>query len=679
MRRGTGRRRAAAIAMAIGLAATACQSPPNGDGTTTTTVPATSRIDLRVLVVTNGDVGTASMRDLLRIEGVPWEEVDLLDPDRPAIDRSFLADTLGGVRRSRFQAVVLPDAAPSGMTAAEMAAVEAVQDEFGIRRLATYTYPSAAVGLGAPGFAGTLDGSTGQLTAAALADSWSYLRGPVAFDDVDPTVSESYGYLAQPMTTGGSSFEPLLEVLAPGGGSGAVMGVHREQGREELVITASLNSFQRQLLVLGSGIVDWLTRGVHLGARQNHFTVHADDVLVPNNRWSIEHDCTASVDCPPGVALPPIRMDATDAAVLSDWQAANGFGIDLVANGEGALLDTAPDGTTTGLTAELMDRRDEFRWVNHTWSHEYLGCVQDWSVTPWVCTPDGGGVVWNGPDLVRDQVELNLAWAAGAGVAMDRRELVTGEHSGLRRTPQEPSDNPHLGPELAAAGVEVVASDASRELRQRRLGDGSVVTLPRYPLNVFYNTETRQEQVDEYNWIYTTAADGGSGLCEIVPGTTCIEPLDLDTGFDGYIRPLEARLASLRVLNGLPLPHYAHQSDLTGDRLLLDVLDDVLDWYRRTFTAQAPLVNPSMVDAAALLERIQSWRDSLDAGQPAASAYLVGDRLVVGSTGATPVPLTVPTGSTVDGGPAGTPYGTDLHSWLEIPAGGAVTVDLAGS
>ena len=678
--------------LVLGIGAAACQAPgPGTDPTSTTSTsstststtvqpaPGTKRIDLEVLVVSSGDVGTASVRDLLLQEGVPWEELDLLDPERPRIDASYLADTVDGLRRSRFQAVVLPDAAPVALDDAELRALDAVQEEFGIRRLATYTYPSGTVGLETPEYSGSLDGATGQLTGAALAGSWGYLRGPVAFDDVDPEVSETYGYLARPAEPSAhSSFEPLLE-LTEGGVSGTVMGVHREHGREQLVVTASLNSFQRQLLVLGTGIVDWLTRGVHLGARQNHLTVHADDVLVPNDRWSIEHDCTPEVDCAGDVALPTIRMDATDAAALAAWQLDRGFLIDLVANGEGALLDRAPDGSTTGLTAELLERRSSFRWINHTWSHEYLGCVQDRSATSWECATDEDGVVWNGPELISDQIERNLDWAAGVDVAMDRRELVTGEHSGLRRAPEEPSDNPHLAPELRAAGVEVVASDASRELRQRRLGDGSVVTLPRYPFNLFYNTATIEEQVDEYNWIYTTTEDGGSGICEVDERSTCIEPLDPTTGFDDHIRPLEAHLSSLRVLNGLPLPHYAHQSDLTEDRLLLDVLDDVLGWYRGVFASNTPLVNPGMRQAASSLERIQAWRDSLVAGEPAATAHLVGDRLVIESAQDRVVPLTVPSGATRDGQPAGTPYGTGLRSWAELPAGGALTVDLLGS
>ena len=61
------------------------------------------------------------------------------------------------------------------------------------------------------------------------------------------------------------------------------------------------------------------------------------------------------------------------------------------------------------------------------------------------------------------------------------------------------------------------------------------------------------EQVDEYNWIYTSRANGGSGICEDNPATTtCITPLNTATGFPDYIVPLETRIALGRVLGNDP-------------------------------------------------------------------------------------------------------------------------------
>ncbi|MCO5322138.1 MAG: hypothetical protein M9922_12165 [Microthrixaceae bacterium] len=53
------------------------------------------------------------MRTALDLHGVPYLEVDLNSPSRSTITPGFLADTVDGARRSRFQAVVAPTALPS--------------------------------------------------------------------------------------------------------------------------------------------------------------------------------------------------------------------------------------------------------------------------------------------------------------------------------------------------------------------------------------------------------------------------------------------------------------------------------------------------------------------------------------------------------------------------------------
>ena len=54
---------------------------------------------------------------------------------------------------------------------------------------------------------------------------------------------------------------------------------------------------------------------------------------------------------------------------------------------------------------------------------------------------------------------------------------------------------------------------------------------------------------DEYNWIYTSVADGGSGICTANPETsTCIAPLNVNTGYASYIVPTETRIDMLHIL-----------------------------------------------------------------------------------------------------------------------------------
>ena len=60
-----------------------------------------TRIDLRVLVVTNGDLTTPALTAAMDAEGVPYTKVDLTQAGRPTINAAFLADTSGTVPEAK--------------------------------------------------------------------------------------------------------------------------------------------------------------------------------------------------------------------------------------------------------------------------------------------------------------------------------------------------------------------------------------------------------------------------------------------------------------------------------------------------------------------------------------------------------------------------------------------------
>ena len=106
-----------------------------------------TRIDLRVLVVSNGDLTTEALAAAMDAEGVPYTKVTLGAAGRPTIDAAFLSDTVGGVARAKYEAVVLPNDNPFGVGSPEMAALVDYEKTFAIRQVDTFTFPSAAVGL----------------------------------------------------------------------------------------------------------------------------------------------------------------------------------------------------------------------------------------------------------------------------------------------------------------------------------------------------------------------------------------------------------------------------------------------------------------------------------------------------------------------------------------------------
>ncbi|MFG3035608.1 hypothetical protein ACGFYZ_01765 [Streptomyces sp. NPDC048330] len=629
------------------------------------------RIDLTVLVVDDGGSAVEAIADELKGSGVPFRRIDLDDPNRPVLDAAFLSDTVDGRPRAKYQGVVLPHESAFGPDSAEHTALRSYEKTFGIPQVDAATWSHPGVGLDytdAGGYAGVLDGATAGVTAAGRAGPFRYLAGALAFEDNDASVAESYGYAGRPR----AGYTSYLDMPVDGGGRASLVGEYAADGRRELVVTFAYNRYQRQFRALARGIVDWLTQGVHLGQSRNYLSVHVDDVFAPDARWDTARNCTpGDFDCvgDDGEGADPIRMTVADAQYAAAWQKASGFTLDMVYNGGQGEQWKTEHGGTDPLTDRLVADRAQYRWINHTYTHPFLGCVQDNTVVPWRCAQDtAGNTLWVGRSELSAQIRDNHNWAVAKGIPVDRSELVTGEHSGLRTLPQQPVDNPHLAGALADNGVKWTGSDNSREPQQRAVGTGSgaAKTVPRHPMNVYYNVGTAAEMTDEYNWIYTSRADGGSGICESDPASTCLPaPLDTATGYAARIVPQEARTALSHVMANDPRPHYVHQSNLAEERLLYPVLDRVLADYRALFAPSAPLVNPAQRDAGAELTRRAAWDQALAAGK--VTAYRIGTAVTVKAPSGVAVPLTAPEGTRkrlVLGTAAfGSPYAGTRSAW----------------
>ncbi|KQX53282.1 MULTISPECIES: hypothetical protein [unclassified Streptomyces] len=630
------------------------------------------RIDLTVLVVDDGGSAVGAITAELKGSGVPYRRIDLDDPNRPVLDTAFLSDTLDGRPRAKYQGVVLPHESAFGPDSAEHTALQAYERTFGIPQVDAYTWSHPGVGLdytNEGGWSGVLDGTTAGVTAAGRAGPFGYLNGALTFEDNDPAISESYGYAGRPR----AGYTSYLDMPVDGaGGRASLVGEYAADGRRELVVTFAYNQYQRQFRALARGIVEWLTQGVHLGRSRNYLSVHVDDVFAPDARWDTGLDCTpGDFDCvgDDGEGANPIRMTVADAQYAAAWQKSAGFTLDMVYNGGQGEQWKTEHGGSDPLTDRLVADRAQYRWINHTYTHPFLGCVQDNAVVPWQCAKDtAGNTLWVSRSELSGQIRDNYNWAVGKGISVDRTELVTGEHSGLRTLPQQPVDNPNLAGALADNGVKWTGSDNSREPQQRSVGTatGAAKTVPRHPMNVYYNVGTAAEMADEYNWIYTSRAAGGSGVCESNPASTCLPaPLPTATGYADHIVPQEARTALSHVLGNDPRPHYVHQSNLAEERLLYPVLDRVLGDYRALFAPSAPLVNPAQKDVGTELTRRTAWDQALAAGK--VTAYRVGGTVTVKAPAGVAAPVTAPEGTRkrlLLGTTAfGTPYAGTRSAW----------------
>ncbi|MFE2169985.1 hypothetical protein ACFXB3_33765 [Streptomyces sp. NPDC059447] len=602
------------------------------------------RIDLKVLVVDDGGSSVEAITAELRDTGVPYTRVQLGAPGRPVIDAAFLGDTVDGRPRAKYQGVVLPNENPFGEGSAEMAALGAYETTYGIRQVDAYTWAHPGVGLEYTdngGYSGQLDGTKAAVTAAGKAGPFGYLGGQVTFEDNSALVPESYGFMGKPR----AGYTSYLDAPV-GSGRASLVGEYVHDGRSELVVTFGYNQYQQQFRLLARGIVDWLTQGVHLGQSRNYFAVHVDDVFAPDARWSKDLNCTpGDYACVGGEGKEStIRMTAADAVYAAQWQTSKNFKLDMLFNAGAGEEWKAENGGTDALTAQLVADRAKYRWMNHTYTHPFLGCVQDTSTTPWTCVKDANGAIkYMSRADISAQIRDNNNWAAAKGITTDRTEIVTGEHSGLKTAPQQPQDNPNLAGAFADNGIKWAGSDNSREPAQRPVG--AALTVPRHPMNVYYNTGTNAEMADEYNWIYGSRAAGGSGICEDNPATsTCLPAaLDVNTGYLDYIVPQEARTALRHVLANDPRPHYVHQSNLAEDRTLYPVLNQVLDTYRALYAPSAPIVNQSMKDTGVELSRRAAWDNAIANNQ--VTAYRIGTAVTVKAPAGVLAPVTAPNGT----------------------------------
>jgi len=638
----------------------------------TSAAPVSHTIDLRVLLIDDDSAWVDALQGQMTVEGIPFTAIPMRSETRPVVTAAFLSSG----DHAFFQAVILPSYLGGGLSSDELAAVRAFEAKFGVREVDAFNYANPAVGLNVASVAGDIAGTTATVTAAGKSDGFQYLNGPV------PYGPGSYSYLATPLSATseppmppGATFTTMLSAPIPNSNTpGSLMGVYASGGVEQMIITSAMNFFQPHFKTVAHGILGWATRGVHLGYNRNRMTFHVDDAFSAVALWDPEHNCTPGEDCPrhpDGTSVYPessIRLTPEDITYAEQWQAANNYTLTLAYNG----FYAAPDDP---LTQSLVAKKASFRWLNHGLEHLYQGCVQDFSVIPWRCATDGSGnIVWMSQEQIFNEINANIAVANTYGLPINPTEYLSGEHSGLFKTPQQLTDNPNFVAAVSQAGLTTIGADASREPAPRQVG--TAMTAPRHPTILYYNAATVAQEVDEFNWLYSTRANGGSGYCEDNPAVaTCVAPLD-EAGFMSTIIPNDAAFNFGFILSNDPRPFYAHTSNMGGDRIIYPLIGSILNMYRAAFAPSAPLENLTLTEVSETFAQQSAWAASGMSDAPSATASITSGTITIRNSGTAPVPLTAPTGTSVSGATLEA-YGGEVSGW--VPAAPSTTGVVPGA
>lgn len=419
----------------------------------------------------------------------------------------------------------------------------------------------------------TSSGPSGELAGCLTAAGRAVFGELRGEVPVDPN---AYVHLAK-------AADPSFTTLVSGPQNSALVGVHTHpDGREELVCTVDGNASMIHVQLLRHGMLRWVTRGVYLGHERHYLGLHVDDVFLGDDSWDPESARTVPVE---------IRMRRADVEAAARWSRERGVRLDMCFNGSGAQ---PPD----ELSAALLEHAADFGWINHTFSHHVLDEAD--------------------AQTLYAEIRANVDFARRAGLVVDPTELITGEHSGLR--------NGLLPDVVAETGVRWIAADNSRDPVSRTIGRAR--TVPRHPTNMYFNVCTREAQLDEYHHLFMARA----GRQPRRPARLRVAPA---TTWSCFVE-LEAKTMLEHILANDPRPHYVHQSNLTGDRMVYDLLDAVLDRHRSLFSVE--LEQPTLAESGAELARRASWQEALRRHD--VTAFLQDGRLHLSSAQPVQMPVT---------------------------------------
>ncbi|MFL5308809.1 MAG: hypothetical protein ACJ8F1_26590, partial [Polyangia bacterium] len=503
---------------------------------TAATALAGAVVDARVLIITaDGTSGElAAIRATLQYLGTPF---DVLDATH---DPPLTADRLATGTHGKYQAIFLDlggleVSGGSAFTADEWTTLATYEAQFQARRVALYTSPSAAYGLGNTG---QVDPTKTPVTMTCTALGASVFAGTNCANPIVMNAGWAY-----PAAATDSATVPVLTDAA-----GKIYAAIRTypDGREALALTFAQATYLMPYLQLAYGLVSWATRGLFVGERHVYAVPQIDDLFLASTIFT-------------GGTY---RITDADMQALADWQTlartrplAASLRLSWAANGSGSQSRPGDP-----LTAKAVALGAAFAWINHTWDHPildnqtYADALQEFTRNDTFLR--GLGLT---PYASVNAVTPNVSGLGSADAMRAIHDAGIRQIVGNTSIAGEDNPSPNVG-------------------RWNTL-QPTVLELPRVPTNVGFDTSQPAELIAEYQ------VDVSKGV-----------PVDYATAIDQTSTSLLRYL--LNGSNDPWMFHQANTRDYDGHghSLLSDLLDATLAKYAAAATF--PIVCPTMEDLA---------------------------------------------------------------------------------
>lgn len=643
--------------MARVLVTTACVAASGGAWSQATDCLSASTpvqsIDMRVLIIAadGNEYAVPAIRNTLEHLGVPYDV--MLAKDIP-LTADKLCSMSGAYGAAKYQGVILATGAlsyynattqlwESAFTSEEWAKLWQYEAKYRVRQATLYTYPGSSwpdsYGLATPN---PVWGSGTTVTATLTA------AGRQVFPYLQPTAKiefrNTWTYQAAPVTA--------TSLLQDGAGNAIVSVNNYPDGRQNLAVTADGNPYLMHAVALGSGIVNWVTKGMYIGQRRVYMSPQPDDIIIADDVWDpkTRSDQTGK----------SYRITANDYRRYLSWQTTRNTTrlgtviAEMPFNGVGAVPG---EYASDDLTPEVKRNNSGFHWLSHTFTHanldliSYTNTISELKSNDEMAKKNGLNLKsYNKDALVTPQISgLNNAEAVRAMADFGVRWLVsdTSKFCGHRDAARQ-----------AQAGCPRPNTGIYHDLQPR------IMMIPRYPMNLYYNVTTPAEWVDEYNYYYNAYWGRNLSYAEL-----------LDNQSEFWLSYL---------LNFDMRPVMFHQSNLRaydGTRSLLgDLIDATIAKYSAIYNL--PPESRTQRQIGSLMAERMVLNDAL---APAAGSALRA-RIVPGSSSSSIV-ITNPTSATVlvpvtgvnwSGAKSRETYGGQTTSKVESKANGS-TVTITGA